>query len=125
MLFRKTVFMLALAGAALPAAFANSGTTWAGADGGDHLYSPSHSNSGNSATRADVKKELADSLKNPVADDFSTWVGDGSPYTFEQHSYAFQGGKLVHMDSIAHDTPKPSRVISATEQNLFTERYGS
>ncbi|HQS41749.1 MULTISPECIES: DUF4148 domain-containing protein [unclassified Polaromonas] len=124
MLFRKTVFVLALAGAALPAAFANSGTTWSGADGGDHLYA--QSNSGNSANRSDVKKELAASLKNPVANDPSTWVGaDASSNTFPQHSYAFQGGKLVHTDNIAHDTPKPSRVMPATQQNLFTERYGS
>ncbi len=123
MLFRNTVFVMALTGAAVPAAFANSGTSWSGAPGGDHVYS--QNNSGSVANRGDVQKELAGSLKNPMATDRSTWVGaDGSIDTFPQHSYAFRGGKLVHTDSIAHDTPKPSRAMPATEQNLFTERYG-
>lgn len=124
MLFRNTVFVLALAGAAVPAALAASGTTWSGAPGGDHVYSQKNSES--AANRADVQKELADALKKSMANDRSTWASaDGGVSTpFPQHSYAFRGGKLVHTDSISHDTPKPSRAVPGTEQKLFSEQYG-
>ncbi|OYY37325.1 MAG: DUF4148 domain-containing protein, partial [Polaromonas sp. 39-63-25] len=39
-----------------------------------------------------------------------------------QHSYAFQDGRLVHTDSIAHNTPKPSLAMTDAERRLFREQ---
>lgn len=103
MLFRKTVFALALAGAALPAAFANSGSTWVGGERGVEF----HANK-STKNRAEVQKELEAFRQNPVTADGGTLAGRDASYIPPQHSYAFQGGKLVHTDSLAHDTPKPT-----------------
>lgn len=42
--------------------------------------------------------------------DGGTLAGHDAGFMLPQHSYAFQGGKLVHTDSIAHDTPKSSNL---------------
>lgn len=118
MLFRKTVFALALAGAALPAAFANSGGTWVGGELGLDAHAVQSSTS-----RADVQKEYQAFRKNPVSADGGTLVGGEAGYIRPQHSYAFQGGKLVHTDRIAHSTPKPSLAMTDAERALFQEQY--
>jgi hypothetical protein len=118
MLFRKTVFALALAGAALPAAFANSGNTWVGGELGFDAHAVQSTTS-----RADVQKEYQAFRKNPVSVDGGTLVGGEAGYIHPQHSYAFQGGKLVHTDTIAHNTPKPSLAMTDAERRLFQEQY--
>ena len=118
MLFRKTVFALALAGAALPAAFANSGSTWVGGELGFENHAMQSAKS-----RADVQKELQAFRKNPVAADGGMLVGGEAGYIRPQHSYAFQGGKLAHTDRIAHNTAKPSLTMTDAERRLFKEQY--
>ncbi|WP_096699580.1 DUF4148 domain-containing protein [Polaromonas sp. AER18D-145] len=118
MLFRKTVFALALAGAALPAAFANSGSTWVGGELGFETHAVQSTKS-----RADVQQELQAFRQNPVAADGGRLVGGEAGYIHPQHSYAFQGGKLVHTDTIAHNTPKPSLAMTDAERRLFQEQY--
>jgi hypothetical protein len=118
MLFRKTVFALALVGAALPAAFANSGSTWTGGEQSFEFHAmPS------TMSRADVQKELEDFRKNPVTSDGSTLVGGEGGYVGPQHSYAFKGGKLVHTDTLPHNSPKPSLAMTDVERQLFKELY--
>ncbi len=118
MLFRKTVFALALAGAALPAAFANSGSTWVGGELGFETHAMQSTKS-----RADVRKEFEAFRKNPVTADGGTLVGGEVGYIGPQHSYAFEGGKLVHTDTIPHNTPKPSLAMTQVERQLFKEQY--
>ena len=118
MSFRKTVFVLALAGAAIPAAFANSGSTWVGGEAGFQNHPVQSTKS-----RADVRKELEAFNKNPVTADGGRIVGGEAGYSPPQHSYAFQGGKLVHTDSLAHNTPKPSLSMTAAERRAFDELY--
>ncbi len=120
MLFRKTVFALALAGAAVPVAFANSGSTWVGGELGFETHAVQSTNS-----RANVQKELQAFRKNPVTADGGTLVGGEAGYIRPQHSYAFQGGKLVHTDSIAHNTSKPSLAMTAAERRLYQELYSN
>lgn len=103
MLFRKTIFALALTGAVLPAAFANSGVTWVGGERGFEFHAQKSTKS-----RAEVQKELEAFRQSPVTADGGSLTGRDAGYIPPQHSYAFQGGKLVHTDSIAHDTPKPT-----------------
>lgn len=118
MLFHKTVFALALAGAALPAAFANSGSNWIGGERGFEFHAGQSTKS-----RADVKKELEAFRKNPVTADGGTLIGTDARYIPPQHSYAFQDGKLVHTDSIAHDTPKPTNLaMTDAERSLYRGR---
>jgi len=115
MLFRKTIFALALTGAVLPAAFANSGVTWVGGERGFEFHAQKSTKS-----RAEVQKELEAYRKSPMTADGGTWEGRDARYTSPQHSYAFQGGKLVHTDSIAHDTPRPTNLaMTDAERALY------
>ncbi|MDP2448851.1 DUF4148 domain-containing protein [Polaromonas sp.] len=120
MLFRKTVFALALAGAAIPAAFANSGGTWVGGEQGFETHAVQSTTS-----RADVQKELQAFRKNPKTAEGGRLVGGEAGYIPPQHSYAFQDGRLVHTDSIAHNTPKPSLAMTDAERTLFQEQYAN
>lgn len=118
MLFRKSVFILALVSASIPAAFANTGITWTGGEQGFEFHvMPS------TKSRADVQKELEAFRKNPVTADGATLVG--GEYIPPQHSYAFQGGKLVHTDTLPHNTPKPSLMMTEAERQLFKELYSN
>ncbi len=120
MSFRKTVFVLALVSASIPAAFANSGSTWVGGEVGFESHPVQSSKS-----RADVQKEFEAFRANPVTSDGGTLVGGEVGYILPQHSYAFQGGKLVHTDTIPHNTPKPSLAMTDAERQLFREQYAN
>lgn len=110
MLIRKTVLALALAGAALPAAFANGGY--------ERLFESSTSSSAKS--RSDVQKELEAFRKNPVGPGGSILSDRDARFITPQHSYGFQNGTLVHTDSIAHDTSKPSNLaMTDAERSLY------
>ncbi len=118
MSIRKTIVALALVGATLPAAFANSGTTWVGGDRGFEFH-PSNS----TKSRAEVQQELEAFRKNPFTADGTKIVNTDKGFISPQHSYAFQGGTLVHIDTLAHDTPKPSLVMTDAEKRLQRELY--
>ena len=118
MSFRKSVFVLALVTASIPAAFANGGSTWVGGELGFESH-PVQSNK----SRAVVQREFEAFRANPVTSDGGTLVGGEAGYVRPQHSYVFQGGKLVHTDTIAHNTPKPSLAMTQVERQLFTEQY--
>ena len=118
MSIRKTIVALALAGAALPAAFANSGVTQS-ATFRDFQYHATNS----TKSRADVQQELEAFRKNPFTADGTKIVNTDKGFISPQHSYAFQGGNLVHTDSLAHDTPKPSLVMTDAEKRLQRELY--
>lgn len=118
MSFRKTVFVLALVSASIPAAFANGGSTWVGGEAGFDSH-PVQSNK----SRAVVQKEFETFRANRLTSDGGTLVGGEAGYIRAQHSYAFQEGKLVHTDTIAHNTPKPSLAMTNAERQLFREQY--
>jgi hypothetical protein len=118
MLFRKTVFTLALAGASISAAFASSGSTWVGGEAGFEIHPVQSTKS-----RADVQREFEAFRKNPVTAEGGTAVGGEAGYIPPQHTYAFRGGKLVHTDSLAHNTPKPSLAMTDAERRVFQEQY--
>lgn len=120
MLFRKTVLVLAFAGATLPAAFANSGNTWE--NGEISVQTPVVQSA---KARADVQKEFEAFRKNSVTANGGTLVGGEVGYTPPQHSYSFQGGKLAHTDSIAHNTPKPNAVMTRAERRVSQALYAN
>lgn len=123
MLFRKTLFVLALTGAALPAAFANTGCISTSADGG--CSTPQFS-SASAKSRVDVQKELAAFQQASAPADVTKFMSaDGSNSTVPQHSMALKDGKLAHTDKLAHDAPKPGLARTDAEENLFPERYGA
>ncbi|MDP2818895.1 MAG: hypothetical protein Q8O29_11605 [Polaromonas sp.] len=119
MMFRKTVFALALAGAVLPAAFASSGSTWAGADDSIHIE-PQQSQSDTS--RGDGKKGATMAQRNAGA---ATTSADGATNTSPQHSFGLQRGRLVHTDDLPHNNAKPDFVTPDLRQDLFSERHGA
>ncbi len=119
MMFRKTVFALALAGAVLPVAFADSGRTWAGADGNTHL-APQQSQS--EVSRSDGKKGATMAQRNAGA---ATISADGAINTSPQHSFGLQGGRLVHTDTLPHNNAKPGLGTQDLRQDLFSERFGA
>lgn len=118
MLFRKAIFALALAGAAIPAAFADTGSTWVGGELGFETHAVQSTKS-----RAEVQNEYLAFRGNPVSADGGRIVGGEAGYVLPQHSYAFQGGRLVHTDTIAHNTPKPTLSMSAAERRVFQDQY--
>lgn len=120
MSIRKTIVALALVGAAIPAAFASSDAIWLGSDRGFVAY-PGTSNS--TKSRAEVQQELEAFRKNPFTADGTKIVNTDKGFISPQHSYAFQGGNLVHTDSLAHDTSKPSLVMTDAEKRLQRELY--
>ena len=42
-----------------------------------------------------------------VANDAWDFIGEESGWVLRQHSYDFANGRLVHSDTISHDSPKP------------------
>jgi hypothetical protein len=76
-------------------------------------------------TRAEVMKELQEFRANPVsADGQYRFVGGDRQWEPVLHSYDFRNGVLVHTDSIAHDTPRPSVVMTSAEKRAAEELYG-
>ena len=118
-MFRKTVFALALAGAVLPAAFADSGRTWAGADDSIHI-APQQSQG--DTGRGEVKKGATMVQRNAGA---ATTSADGATNASPQHSFGLQGGRLVHTDNLPHNKAKPELARPDLRQDLFSERYGA
>lgn len=117
---RKTVLSLALTCVSIPTAFASSGATWVGGELG---FKPHALQS--TSSRADVQREFEAFRGNPMTADGGRIVGGEAGYVPPQHSYAFQGGKLIHTDTIAHNTPKPSLSMSEAERRLFQEQYAN
>ena len=127
MSIRKTIVALALVGAALPAAFANSHTDWAGNERGVSIIQANTNTNTNATastkTRAEVVQELQAFRKNPVTVDGSKLVDKERGFILTQHSYAFQGGALVHTDTLAHNTAQPSLVMTDADKRLQRELY--
>jgi hypothetical protein len=110
MLIRKTVLALALAGAAVPAAFANGG------------YERPFESSASASTksRSDVQKELEAFRRNPAGAGGSVLSDRDARFITPQHSYGFQNGTLVHTDNIPHNTPMPARLaMTDAERSLY------
>jgi hypothetical protein len=120
MSFRKIVVSFTVAVALVPAAFANGASTWIGGEAGfqDHPVQSAKS-------RSEVRGEFLAWRANPVTSDGGLAVGGEAGYVPPQHSYAYQGGKLVHTDKIAHNTPKPSLEMTDAERRLFQELYAN
>ena len=120
MLLRQTVLALALAGAAIPAAFANNGSAvMRGEQGFETHAMPS------ARSRADVQRELADFRKNLMTAGGGTFTQGETGYVFPQHSYDFKGGKLVHSDTIDHNKQKPSLAMTGEERHAFRKQYSN
>ena len=116
---RKTAFALALAAASIPAAFANSGATWVGGEVGFETHAVQ-----SNLSRAQVQQEFQAFRNNLVTAD-GGMVGGEAGYVPPQHSYAFQGGKLVHTDKIAHNTRKPGLSMTQGERRVYKEQYAN
>ena len=112
MLIRKTMLALALAGAAVPAAFANGG----------HERPFESSAASSTKSRSDVQKELEAFRKNPVGAGGSILSDRDARFITPQHSYGFQNGALVHTDKLPHDTPKPELSPLTEEQRSLYRR---
>ena len=110
MLIRKTVLALTLAGAAVPAAFANGG----------HERPFESSAASSTKSRSDVQKELEAFRKNPVGAGGTILSDRDARFVTPQHSYGFQNGKLIHTDNISHDAAKPANlVMTDAEKRLY------
>lgn len=120
MLLRQTVFALALAGAAIPAAFANSGSAVVRGEQGFETHAMPSIKS-----RADVQRELADFRKNPMTADGGMFTQGEAGYIAPQHSYDFKGGRIVHSDNIDHSQPKPSLAMTHEERHAFRKQYSN
>lgn len=90
MAFMKYVLAVAVAAAALPAAFANSGSTWVGGEAGFETHAPEAGK-----TRAEVRAELEDFVRNGG----SVASGELDYLPPHQHTYVVQDGRTLHDDN--------------------------
>lgn len=118
MTIRKTILALALSAAAIPAAFASSGSTWVGGEIGFESHPVQSTKS-----RADVIGELEAFRRNPVTADGGVMVGGELGYVPHQHTFAVQNGRLVHTDQFASSTPAQNRAMSDAERRAIQELY--
>ncbi len=114
---RTNLIAFALAAAAVPGAFAQTTSVWVGGERG-WIDLPVQS----TLTREQVNKELLAFQADPVMPDGGRYVGGELGYMFPQHILAFQNGKFVCVDKIAHN-PKPDAVMSSSERRRFLQMY--
>lgn len=110
MSFRTTLLAMALTSAIIPAAFASSGSAFVGGE----LGFDNHAMPGN-ASRVD--------LERAASRDGSFAGGEVGYVPLPQHSYIFQDGRLVHTDSMPHNTPKPPFAMTGAERRNFQEQF--
>ena len=120
MLFRQTAFALALAGAAIPAAFANNGSAPVRGEQGFETHAMPSTKS-----RVDVQRELAAFRKNPMTAGGGTFTLGETGYVFPQHSYDFKGSKLVHSDTIDYNKQEPSLAMTSEGRHAFRKQYSN
>jgi hypothetical protein len=113
---RTNVIALALAAAAVPAAFAQSSSVFVGGERG-WIDRPVQS----STTREQVTSEYLQFAANPVAPDGGRYVGGQEGYVFPKHIVGLQDGKLICFDKIAHNaapaTPSSAEMREFRQQN--------
>ena len=114
---RNNAFVLAIAAMALPAAFAQTTSTFVGGEAG-WVDRPVQS----TLTTEQVRRAYEAFRANPVAPDGGRYVGGEAGFIYPQHILALQNGKLVCVDKIAHN-PKPDAIKSAAERRQFLEQY--
>lgn len=116
----KTVLALTFAIVALPAAFANNGTTTMKNEKGFEYHA-----SPNPKSRAEVRNELTQYRASPEGVNSLAMLRVDRQFSRPAHSYALQGGNVVHTDKIPHDTPKPSASLTDAEKLQYKLMYGS
>ncbi len=104
-MFKKTI----------PLTVAVSLALFAGAAAADQTFHPSKDETGTIMhvtsglkSRAQVNVEQAAYAKDEVSVDGWRYVGGETGWELVQHAYTFRAGKLVHVDNIDHNTPKPT-----------------
>ena len=118
MFFQKTVFILALVGATIPVAFANSGSTPVGGEKGFETHKMPSTQS-----RADVKKE-AQAVRNHLTTAHGvTQVNSEAGSVFTQHSHSLQNGALVNTAAAPSVDAKPSLEMTGMERRQLRELY--
>jgi hypothetical protein len=116
MLFRKTLVTLALAGAVIPAAFADTGCVSTSADGG--CSTPQYSTT-STTSRAQVKQELAAYQKDAAASNATNWASADGGYSTPQFNTASTTSRAqVKQELAAYQkasaTPVPGTYVSAS-----------
>ncbi len=91
MTFHKTILALALAAAAAPAAFANSGSTWVGGEAGFQTHAPQ-----GAMSREQVRSELGAFRNHPVTSDGYELVQGELGNVRHQHAFEERKGVLGH-----------------------------
>lgn len=118
MFFQKTVFILALVGATIPVAFANSGSTLVGGEKGFETHKMPITQS-----RAEVKKE-AQAVRNHLTTAHGvTQVNGEAANTPTQHSHSLQNGTLVNTDTSQSANAKPVVAMTGMDQRQLRELY--
>lgn len=113
MLIRNTVLALGLS-VAMISAFANSGGSFVtGGEEGLRLHKAQSTKS-----KAEVRAELQAANASGYGVMGSGESGEGGKFS-QRHSFAFQGGKLVHSDNLAHNNPKPTVVSGGLDRDQY------
>ncbi len=73
-----------------------------------------------SKTRAQVE---AEQIAAATAVGNWRYVGGDIGWELVQHAYVFRNGKLVHVDQLEHNTPKPSLASIVEGRKQYAEQY--
>lgn len=104
---------------AAPAAFATSGQTPANNERG---YT-THAGPPDSLTRDQVRTELQDFKRNPVGADGARFVGGEAGWEVQGHKTEWRNGVRVHADSIDHNAPRASALVTPASRAEFQRLY--
>ena len=74
---------------------------------GTVYHGPEYASVGGRYARVDSWNNPVAAPASRVAGDDWDFVGEESGWALRQHSYDFANGRLVHSDTIPHDSPKP------------------
>lgn len=113
----KNLFVLAAAALALPAALAQTTSTFVGGEAGwvDRPVS-------STLSREAVRQEFLAFRVDPSAPNGGQYVGGQAGYIFPQHTYARVNGQWVCTDRIAHNPP-PAAIKTDAERRAFLQTY--
>lgn len=116
---KKVLLAVAIGALIVPAAFASTGTTPANNERG---YT-THAMPASGLTRDQVRAELDAFKRNPLNADGARYVGGEIGWEIQGHKSEWRNGKLVHTDTIDHNAPRASTLVTPQSRAEFDKLY--
>ena len=118
---KKILLAAAIGALAVPAAFASNGITPANNERG---YT-THAMPASGLTRDQVRAEFEPFQHNPISADGARYAGGELGWEIQGHKSEWRNGKLVHADTIDHNAPRASTLVTPQSRAEFEKMYPS